>query len=64
MTRIYIDTTILLHAKPLGDITWETYETPPVTIIITKTNIRELDRQKDQHPRKPSASAPDEHFSA
>lgn len=52
MTRIYLDTNILLHGKPLQDITWESYEQVPITIIITSTNLRELDHHKDQHPKK------------
>jgi len=52
MTTIFVDTNILLHAKPLQDITWEAYETPPITIVITKTNLRELDDQKDNHPKR------------
>lgn len=52
MARLYLDTNILLHAKPLQDIPWEEHATPPITIFITTTNIRELDRHKDQHPKK------------
>lgn len=52
MTRIYVDTNILLHGKPLQDIVWEAYEQSPITIIITSTNLRELDAHKDQHPKK------------
>ena len=51
MVRIFLDTNILLHGKPLQDIAWETYEAPPVTIVITRTNIRELDKHKDNHPK-------------
>jgi hypothetical protein len=52
MTRILTDTNILLHGKPLQDIPWDRYEKPPITVVVTKTNIRELDRHKDQHPKK------------
>lgn len=52
MTTIFIDTNLLLHAKPLAQITWEERHAPPVTIVVTRTNIKELDKHKDQHPKK------------
>jgi hypothetical protein len=52
MTTIFVDTNLLLHAKPLAQIIWEERHDPPVTIVITRTNIKELDKHKDQHPKK------------
>lgn len=52
MTTIFVDTNLLLHAKPLAQIVWEERYDPPVTIVVTRTNIRELDKHKDQHPKK------------
>lgn len=52
MTIIFVDTNVLLHAKPLQDINWEVLEPVPITIIVTRTNVRELDKHKDQHPKR------------
>ena len=52
MTTIFVDTNLLLHAKPLAQITWEERHDPPITIVVTRTNIKELDKHKDQHPKK------------
>jgi len=51
MTTIFVDTNFLLHAKPLRDIPWETRHERP-TVRIVRTNVRELDRHKDLHPKK------------
>ena len=52
MTTLFVDTNLLLHAKPLAHIPWEQRHERPVTIIITRTNIKELDKHKDQHPKR------------
>src|SRR4051794_30751285 len=52
MTATFVDTNLLLHAKPLQDIRWEALETQPIEIIVTRPVIKELDKHKDQHPKK------------
>jgi PIN domain-containing protein len=52
MTTIFVDTNFLLHGKPLKDIPWETRHTRPVTVRIVRTNVREVDKHKDLHPKK------------
>jgi hypothetical protein len=52
MTVIFVDTNVLLHAKPLQDIRWEDLEQGPITIVIVPTVVRELDWHKDQNPKK------------
>ena len=52
MTTIFVDTNFLLHARPLPQIKWEERHELPVILVIAPTNIKELDKHKDQHPKK------------
>lgn len=48
---VFLDTNTYVHCRSIEEIPWPTLIKAPVTIIIPRTTISELDKIKDTHPQ-------------
>ena len=50
MKRIFVDTMVFLHFRPIAEIPWhELAGGEPVTVIVSRVTVRELDKHKFNH---------------
>ena len=50
---VFLDTNVFLHYNPFDQIGWlDLLDSPKATIVFPPVTIRELNKQKELHPRK------------